>query len=178
MARSRRSWADEGLTRIQPEGNSLNGLIPSTIGQLTKLTSINLNVISLNGPITSTIAQLTKLMSIDLPGNLLSGPISSTIGQLTVLGLGLGSHPCGLQAGRNRGGGRAWRWRACLVPRTLLTRCPRLCLTTCSNLGANSLTLSIPLELGRLTGLQYLYLQLADFEHTVGVGPAHGSPVS
>lgn len=66
--------------------NGLSGTIPSTIGQLTSLTSLYLGDNELIGTIPSTIGQLSlNLFALSLSNNQLSGTIPQTIGQLSSL---------------------------------------------------------------------------------------------
>ncbi|GKV48978.1 hypothetical protein SLEP1_g55750 [Rubroshorea leprosula] len=73
------------LESINLSGNQLSGSIPDSIGQLSKLESIYLSVNQLSGSIPNSIGQLSKLESINLVLNQLSGSIPESIGQLSKL---------------------------------------------------------------------------------------------
>jgi len=63
----------------------LSGTIPSTIGSLTALQTLDLDHNQLSGTIPSTIGSLTALQTLDLDTNQLSGKIPTTFGLLTAL---------------------------------------------------------------------------------------------
>ena len=65
--------------------NYLTGTIPSTLGNLTQLTRLDLYDNQLNGTIPSTLGKLTQLKFLSLNGNQLDGTIPSSLGQLTQL---------------------------------------------------------------------------------------------
>ncbi|GJT39638.1 putative non-specific serine/threonine protein kinase [Tanacetum coccineum] len=65
--------------------NSLKGLIPQSIGKLTKLTSLNLASNRLTGPIPDALGNLRLLEELDLSANQLSGPIPTFLGRLAPL---------------------------------------------------------------------------------------------
>ena len=103
------------LTTLQLCGNQLTGSIPEEIGNLTNLTELWIaNHPQLSGSIPEEIGNLTNLEYLWLHNNELIGSIPEEIGNLTKL-VGL-------------------------------------------NLGGNQLSGSIPEEIGNLTNLTYLYL--------------------
>lgn len=65
--------------------NNLVGIIPPSIGNLTELTSLEINQNSLSGSIPTQIGNLTQLQYLALQNNQLTGPIPSQIGNLTQL---------------------------------------------------------------------------------------------
>ncbi|RHN78472.1 putative protein kinase RLK-Pelle-LRR-XI-1 family [Medicago truncatula] len=65
--------------------NSLYGVIPHHIGEMSSLKTLNLSINNLFGSIPPSIGNLINLDSIDLSQNNLSGPIPFTIGNLTKL---------------------------------------------------------------------------------------------
>jgi len=126
------------LTTLNLGSNALSGPIPSSIGLLTNLANLYLGSNALSGPIPSSIDGLTNLTYLALADNALSGPIPSQIGLLTGLTyLGL--------ANNNLSGP---------IPSEigLLTNLTNL------NLFNNDLSGAIPTEIGNLTGLTYLGL--------------------
>ncbi|XP_023888007.2 MDIS1-interacting receptor like kinase 2-like [Quercus suber] len=70
---------------LQLLNNSLTGPIPTTIGNLTKLTSLDLSQNELSGSIPASIGQLAALSILLLNDNKLSGSIPTTIGNVTKL---------------------------------------------------------------------------------------------
>ncbi|KAF7840948.1 putative LRR receptor-like serine/threonine-protein kinase [Senna tora] len=114
---------------------SINGGIPSSIGNLTSLTGLYLSDNNLTGMIPSSISQLLGLSVLDLSQNSLTGPLPSSssfafLGNLSFLDLSSnylsGSIPHGIGA---------------------LSKLQYL------NLSYNSLTSSIPTQLGALSSL-------------------------
>ncbi|CAJ1911514.1 unnamed protein product [Cylindrotheca closterium] len=65
--------------------NSLEGTIPRSIGSLTQLTYLDLAENSLNGPIPSEIFALTRLVELYLLDNLLTGTLPTRIGNMSQL---------------------------------------------------------------------------------------------
>ena len=73
------------VTQLELNNNSLNGTIPSDIGDLTSLTILRLHANSLSGSIPTEIGNLTSLTTLWLHDNSLSGSIPTEIGNLTSL---------------------------------------------------------------------------------------------
>eukprot|EP00980_Cylindrotheca_fusiformis_P013552 scaffold3453_cov73-Cylindrotheca_fusiformis.AAC.3 len=65
--------------------NAFSGPIPSEIGHLQQLKSLNLASNKFSGPIPSEIGNLQQLKSLNLASNKFSGPIPSEIGNLQQL---------------------------------------------------------------------------------------------
>ena len=75
------------VTSIVLKTLGLRGSIPPSIGNLTKLTTLNLWFNSLNNSIPTSIGNLKSLTTLDLSVNQLTGAIPSSIGNLTNLTL-------------------------------------------------------------------------------------------
>jgi hypothetical protein len=73
------------LTQILLFSNSLTGSIPSELGNLTNLTYLHLSKNSLSGSIPSELGNLTNLTFLNLSSNSLTGSIPSELGNLTKL---------------------------------------------------------------------------------------------
>ncbi|MFC2126154.1 T9SS type A sorting domain-containing protein [Bacteroidota bacterium] len=92
------TWSGITVTGTRVEqivlfNNNLVGSIPTSIGDLTALTDMNLGQNSLSGSIPSQIGNLTSLVDLDLHANQISGTIPAEIGNLTGLeSLDLGSN--------------------------------------------------------------------------------------
>jgi hypothetical protein len=65
--------ADGDITEMNFARNTLTGTIPSSLGSLTKLSSMDLHLNNLEGTIPSSLASMTKLTQIDLFDNALTG---------------------------------------------------------------------------------------------------------
>ena len=116
----------------------MSGSIPTSLGNLTKLTRLNLSENQLSGPIPASLGNLTNLTLLDLRENQLSGTIPAWLGNLTNL--------TGLYLGSNQLSGS--------IPTSLgnLTNLRGL------SLGDNQLSGPIPASLGNLTNLTHLFL--------------------
>ncbi|KAL1561330.1 putative LRR receptor-like serine/threonine-protein kinase [Salvia divinorum] len=76
------------LTRLQVlslQSNSLSGGIPPQILSLSKLEKLNISSNSLNGSIPLSISRMQSLRNLDLHGNNLSGSIPDSIGEIPYL---------------------------------------------------------------------------------------------
>ena len=126
------------LSSLNLDRNQLMGEIPSELGQLTSLQKLALAVNQLTGEVPSELGQLTNLSDLNLLGNQLTGEIPPELGQLTNLE--------SLYLGPNLLTGE--------IPPELgqLTSLKKL------SLDSNQLTGEIPPELGQLTNLESLYL--------------------
>lgn len=102
------------LTALYLSGNSLTGIMPSSIGQLSQLSVLDLSRNLLTGSIPPSLSSLNNLTRLELASNFLSGPIPPSLGTLNKLQL--------------------------------------------LNLSDNSLTSSVPIELGNLSELLVLDL--------------------
>ncbi len=140
------SWngiALSGLTpqrviRVEVGSRSLNGSIPTQLGNLSALLVLNLQHNKLSGSIPQELGSLSELTKLEMQDNMLSGSIPKELGNLTKL-----TH---LHLPTNRLSGSIPKELGGLSALTLL------------NLGANQLSGRIPEELGNLTNLTNLYL--------------------
>jgi Leucine-rich repeat (LRR) protein len=73
------------LTYLNLESNNLTGNIPSSIGNLVDLTDINLEANHLTGSIPTTLGNLLNLYGLNLRNNDLTGDIPSSVGNLSNL---------------------------------------------------------------------------------------------
>mmetsp|Transcript_29806 Transcript_29806/g.44056 ORF Transcript_29806/g.44056 Transcript_29806/m.44056 type:complete len:773 (-) Transcript_29806:38-2356(-) len=73
------------LRSLQFYETGLSGTVPSAIGTLTSLREIDLSTNKLRGSIPSTVWNLPKISKIDLRRNILTGTIATTIGNCTSL---------------------------------------------------------------------------------------------
>ena len=116
----------------------INGTIPASIGQLTNLTTLNLNTGNLTGNIPSEIGNLKNLEDLDLHNNKLTGSIPASIGNLRQL--------TKLDLSENQLTG------AFTPEITQLTKLTALFLNN------NKLTGSLPQDIGSFAPLQYIRL--------------------
>ena len=72
------SWSD-GLALAQWEGVTTGGTIPSTLGTLTPLTTLDLSDNELTGTVPTELSALTSLPTLSLSGNTLSGCVPAAI---------------------------------------------------------------------------------------------------
>ncbi|TQD99240.1 hypothetical protein C1H46_015154 [Malus baccata] len=73
------------LQRLYMGGNRIYGNIPSSIGHLSSLTLLNVSYNSISGEIPPEISQLEKLQMLGLAGNKMSGHIPNSLGNLRKL---------------------------------------------------------------------------------------------
>jgi Leucine-rich repeat (LRR) protein len=71
------------LQELRINGNLLHGHLPSEIGLLEKITSIDISGCQLTGFLPFEIGSLSSLIEIDLKNNMLSGPLPFKVGQLS-----------------------------------------------------------------------------------------------
>ena len=119
--------------------NNLTGTLPSSIGNLTQLTSISLHINAIGGDIPASIGNLTNLIGLDLGENKFTGTIPDSLANLTKL--------TQLDLDGNQLTGAIPSWIGNLTNLQDLW------------LHYNSLSDSIPSSIGNLKGLQYLVLQ-------------------
>lgn len=131
------------LTTLVMAGNSFTGSIPVEIGNLTKLERLDLTLNGLSGTIPASIGNLTSLRSIMLAANNLTGELPKEIGQLTLLD--------NLSAASNKLSG--------VLP-VELGNCTSLGLIQMSG---NQFTGSIPKEIGNLSLLRMVSLENNQF---------------
>ncbi|KAK7247328.1 hypothetical protein RIF29_42209 [Crotalaria pallida] len=75
----------KNLSFLYMGGNGFNGSIPASIGNLSGLQLLNLSYNSITGEIPNELGQLEELQELSLAGNQLSGSIPNSIGNLTKL---------------------------------------------------------------------------------------------
>ncbi|XP_059318609.1 putative receptor-like protein kinase At3g47110 [Lycium ferocissimum] len=75
----------KALSKLYMAGNPIYGSIPSSIGQLSGLTLLNISYTSVSGEIPPEISQLKELQLLALAGNKLSGSIPYSLGNLRAL---------------------------------------------------------------------------------------------
>ncbi|KAL4649521.1 hypothetical protein ACB092_01G018900 [Castanea dentata] len=75
----------KALSKLYMGGNSFNGNIPNSISNLSGLTLLNLSYNSLSGEIPPEIGHLEELQILGLAGNQLSGSIPNSLGNLQKL---------------------------------------------------------------------------------------------
>ena len=137
-------WTACGCFHWQVMG--ISGIIPSELGQLSKLWQLTLKSNQLTGAIPSELGQLSKLFDLNLTDNNLSGAIPKELGQLSRLDR--------LDLGQNQLGGS--------IPREL----GQLSELYGLNLSGNNLSGTIPPELGQLVKLGELDLHENDLSGT------------
>lgn len=82
------TYAHGMVTELNLDGsyeNFLRGTLPSSIGQLSKLITLDLHRNKITGPIPSTIGNCVLLRTLDLSYNEITGHIPSTIGNCVLL---------------------------------------------------------------------------------------------
>ncbi|KAD5961456.1 hypothetical protein E3N88_12929 [Mikania micrantha] len=75
----------KNLVHIDLYGNSISGLIPDTLGNLSSLQTLELGSNSISGPIPDSIGSLLSLLVMNLPSNSISGPLPDSLGRLLAL---------------------------------------------------------------------------------------------
>ncbi len=126
------------VIKVELAGNSLEGNLPESLGNLTELSLINLSYNSLSGSIPVSAGNLAKLAALDLGVNSLTGNIPPGLGNILSLRY-IFLHYNSLTGA---------------VPPEL----GNLTYLRLLKLGNNELSGSIPPELGNLSSLQYLTL--------------------
>jgi len=129
-----------GLERIDVQDTSISGVIPDSIGNLGKLTTLGLFNTNLSGQIPSSIGNLTKLVWFSAYHSNLEGPIPASIGKLNSI--------VHLDLSTNQLNGS--------IPREIF----KLPLSSLSylNLSYNSLSGPLPSEVGNLGNLNFMVL--------------------
>ena len=126
------------LTSLDISYNQLSGAIPTQIGTLTALTSLDLSSNQLTGAIPTQIGSLMGLTALVLSGNELTGAIPTQLGSLnSLVDLGLGGNQ---------------------LTGAIPTQLGSLTGLTFLDLSSNQLTGAIPTQIGSLTALTALVL--------------------
>jgi Leucine rich repeat len=129
------------MTSLQFRGDVLVGTIPSTLGKLIKLKDLTIRDTQLTGSLPSTLGNLIQLKILRMNDNQkLTGPIPSTLGNLVQLQE--------LSMYRNQ-----------ILSGTIPSTFGNLVKLSSLNLGSNQLTGTIPSTMATLTRLEYLYLR-------------------
>ena len=158
------------LSRIYLYANSLSGSIPSELGNLTNLTYLTLSSNSLTGSIPAELGNLTNLTSLNLSYNTLTGPIPAWLKSTSTLTVTITDafnipqiERDALIALYNSTDGANWTENTSWLG-AVGTECDWYGVTCSSGfvssirLSINSLSGSIPSDLGNLTNLIYLSL--------------------
>jgi len=127
------------VTEIKLGDNSLSGMLPSELGSLTNLQTLDLHNSSLSGTIPSWLGSLTNLQTLDLHNSSLSGTIPSWLGSLSNL--------------------QKLRLQSNSLSGTLPSELSSLTNLQTLDLSVNNLSGKIPSWLGSLTNLQTLDLE-------------------
>ena len=155
------------VTKINFNLNQLTGSIPTSIGNLSKLTALILRFEQLSGSIPSSLGNLRNLISLDLGNNQLSGVIPSFLGNLTSLqSLSLSGNQFSSGSIPSSFANLTNLTSLVLVGDSLTGSIPSFLgnLTNLNNpnsyleLSGNQLSGSIPSSLGNLTNIRYLWL--------------------
>ncbi len=84
------AWDSQGQRWVR---HGLTGKIPPTLGNLSELQVLDLNLNELSGPIPAELGDLTRLEKLELPNNNLAGTIPPELGELSdLLWLSLGNN--------------------------------------------------------------------------------------
>lgn len=135
------------LTNLQMVSNELSGSIPVEIGNLTSLTHLNLSLNELSGSIPDEIGNLSSLFYLRFTSNLLEDSIPSVIWNLTNLNF--------LSFASNN------------LVGTIPIEVSNLTNLSTLSLNSNQLNGPIPSEIGALTNLTSLRLNINSFEDTL-----------
>ncbi len=135
------TWSGVGVaggvvTQLIRNNNNLVGTIPTSIGNITSATTLQLRDNSLTGPIPSTVGNLVNVTLLSLFGNQLSGTLPVELGDMTAL--------------------QEIRLNDNLLTGSIPTQLGNLSNLTQFSLGNNQLSGSIPTELGMLGNLLVL----------------------
>ena len=150
------------LTTLQLNDNNLTGSIPAELGNLTALAGLFLESNELSGPIPAELGNLTALMTLYLFGNNLTGSIPAELGNTALRLLLLESNqlsgPIPAELG-NLTGLSGLQLNDNNLTGSIPAELGNLTALSGLFLGFNSLTGSIPAELGNLTALDRLFLE-------------------
>ena len=81
------SWGDlKKVTFLDLHGNNLTGALPESLGRLDSMEALVLGMNNFEGTIPSTLGNLRKLRLLDLSQNQLEGPLPASFSQLSNLG--------------------------------------------------------------------------------------------
>ncbi|CAN8267705.1 unnamed protein product [Cochlearia groenlandica] len=135
------------LTSLQLQNNQIRGQIPKEITNLFRLRALNLSSNNLEGSLPLTLSKLAALQTLDLTSNSITGLVPNQLGELKNLNV--------LKMGKNLFYGP--------IPPSL----SNISSLTVLSLGTNSLSGTIPSEFGRLQRLQVLDLTINNLTGTI-----------
>ncbi len=135
------------IFQMSLHGKNLEGMIPKSISQLSKLTILNLRYNKISGSIPDSFTNLSELTALILDNNLLTGSLPANIGNLQKL------ERLNVSVNQIAGNLPASLWN--------LTKLTEL------YVAANSLTGEIPSGLGNLVNLKYISLRNNQFSGSI-----------
>jgi Leucine-rich repeat (LRR) protein len=150
------------VTRLSLNGNNLNGIIPSQIGNLKHLVELHLSNNNLAGSLPSSIGRLCKLEQLFIRNSRLTNALPSSIGKLTALRAVrldinelFGSIPSSIG---NLDNLRLFDLSYNRLTGSIPSEAGGMASLVELNLNANQIENAIPASLGNLSTLQYLLL--------------------
>ena len=165
------SSTDGTVTDLYLSDNGLVGSIPSVLGDLSYLDSLNLSDNDLSGGVPAELGDLTNLRYLNLSDNDLSGGVPAELGSLARL-LNLWLHGNGLSRSIPAALGILSNLESLQLQRNALSGSIPDALGDLTNLESlalfhNSLSGSIPDALGDLTNLEFLQLAFNDLSGSI-----------
>uniref|UniRef100_A0A0E0C1U3 Receptor kinase-like protein Xa21 n=1 Tax=Oryza meridionalis TaxID=40149 RepID=A0A0E0C1U3_9ORYZ len=149
------------LTALTLDGNTLHGSIPADIGdRIPNLRGLALSLNLFSGAIPSSLANLTKLTELSLYANRFSGLVPPTMGRFQSL---VRLHLTGNRLEADNSKANCTKLEQLEIDNSFSGQLPRSIVNLSTTvqfiyLGKNSITGSIPQDIGNLVGLTLLYL--------------------